>query len=393
MELVKSEFENDKLTVFLSGHIDSANSAEVETAILDEIAKQPGAPVTVDLADLEYISSAGLRIILRLRKSTENLALINASPEVYEIFETTGFTEIVKIEKAYKRLSVEGCEVIGQGANGKVFRIDRDTVVKQYRYPDSLPEIQRERDLAKKAFIMGIPTAIPYDIVRIDDGYGSVFELLNATSFAKILIADPSKFDEVVERSVALLKKIHSIELAPGDMPDARAEAIERANRIKGFIDDDVSEKLITAIESIPVDHHMIHGDYHIKNVMLQEGEEILIDMDTLCLGHPIFELAQVYNAYLGFSELDHNNVKEFLGIDYEISKKFWKRTLELYFDTTDEARLTDLEEKIRIVAYARMLARAFKRKLHEVGIGKDLAELQVKEITELLGRHRDLSF
>ena len=60
-------------------------------------------------------------------------------------------------------------------------------------------------------------------------------------------------------------------------------------------------EKLISLISAVPEDIHLMHGDYHVKNVMLQNGESLLIDMDTLCSGNPIFELASMYNAYVGF--------------------------------------------------------------------------------------------
>ena len=85
------------------------------------------------------------------------------------------------------RYAAEGCEVIGEGANGIVYRTDPDTIVKVYKNHDALEEIHNERELARKAFVLGIPTAIPYDVVRVGEGYGSVFELLNAKSFAKII--------------------------------------------------------------------------------------------------------------------------------------------------------------------------------------------------------------
>lgn len=140
-----------------------------------------------DLENLEYISSAGLRVLLRVRKAEPTLRLVNVSPDVYEILDMTGFAEIIPTEKAYRRLSVDGCEVIGRGANGEVYRLDNDTIIKVYLNPDSLPDIQRERELARKAFVLDIPTAIPYDVVKVGSSYGSVFELLNAQSFAKLI--------------------------------------------------------------------------------------------------------------------------------------------------------------------------------------------------------------
>lgn len=132
----------------------------------------------------------GLRIVLRLRKLEPELRLVEASAEVYEIFDMTGFTEMMPVEKAYRSISIEGCEAIGRGANGTVYRIDKDTVVKVYNNPDCLDDVQRERELARKAFVLGIPTAIPYDVVRVGDKYGSVFELLNSKSFSKLIAAN-----------------------------------------------------------------------------------------------------------------------------------------------------------------------------------------------------------
>ena len=57
--------------------------------------------------------------------------------------------------------------------------------------------------------------------------------------------------------------------------------------------------------EAIPEDDHMLHGDYHTKNIVLSGGEVLVIDMDTLSVGHPIFDLVQMYNAYIGYSEKD----------------------------------------------------------------------------------------
>ena len=393
MENVTEKFENGLLTILLSGHIDSSNSEAVETEINNIAAGKEYSELVLDIENLQYISSAGLRIILRLRKDNPGLHIINASSEVYEIFDMTGFSEMIKIEKAYKRISVEGCEVIGQGANGKVYRIDRDTVVKQYINPDSLSDIQRERDLAKKAFIMGIPTAIPYDIVKIGEGYGSVFELLNAESFAKIIIRDPSRTDEIVDLSIDLLKKIHATELKPGDMPDMRENALIWAQDCKKYLEPEIGEKLYRLVEDIPVDYHMMHGDFHLKNVMLQNGEVLLIDMDTLCTGNPIFELGQMFNAYIGFSEADHDNVKRFLGIDFETSSALWRMLLTKYLGTEDKAKITEVENKARIVGYSRLIRRRYKMSEDKTELGKAAIDLEIKEMTELVAKIDSLTF
>ena len=356
-------FSDGVLTIFLAGRIDSGNAAEVERCITAIREANPAAAIVLDCEKLEYISSAGLRVILRCKKSVADTTLVNVSPEVYEIFDMTGFTEMMDVRKAYRVLSVEGCEVIGQGANGKVYRIDRDTIVKAYLNPDALPEIHRERELARTAFVLGVPTAIPYDVVRLEGGgYGSVFELLNAKSLAKLLATGEKSLDEAAKMSVDLLKIIHSTVVKPDSMPDMRAVALDWADFLKDYLESALYEKLHALVEAVPVDHHMMHGDYHIKNVMLQNGEVLLIDMDTLCHGHPIFELASMFNAYCGFSELDHSVSMSFLGIPHETSVKIWEKSLPEYLGTTDAARIAEVEGKAKIIGYTRLMRRLIRR-------------------------------
>lgn len=394
MFAISHQFDGSCLTVFLSGHIDSANSADVEKEIF--ALKEANSPksVVVDCTSLDYISSAGLRIVLRLKKSVGDVKLVNVSPDVYEIFDMTGFTEMMEIKKAYRIVSVEGCEVIGQGANGKVYRIDKDTIVKVYLNPDALPEIHRERELAHAAFVLGVPTAIPFDVVRIQGGgYGSVFELLNATSFAKLLISGEKSVDEIAKMSVDLLKVIHSTVVEPGTMPDMKAVAIGWADFLKDYLSAEDYGKLRSLVAAVPEDDHMMHGDYHIKNIMLQNGESLLIDMDTLCHGHPVFELASMYNAYRGYSELDHSVILNFLGISYETAGQLWKKSLSLYLGEPGEERVAEVEKKAMVVGYARIMRREIRRDGLNNEKGRAVIENCRRHLKELLATVDTLVF
>ena len=384
--------ENDMLTVALTGRIDSGNAAEAERQIMEAAAGFSG-KLILDAEALEYISSAGLRVILRLKKANPQVRIVNASSEVYEIFDMTGFTEMMDISKAYRKLSIDGCEVIGEGANGKVYRIDADTIVKVYKNHDALEEIHNERELARKAFVMGVPTAIPYDVVQVGDLYGSVFELLNAKSFAKLMIADPDNTDEYARQSVDILKTIHSTILKPGELPDKKAETLIWAEFCQDYLPKDVGDKLVRLVREVPDTLNMLHGDYHIKNIMQQNGENLLIDMDTLSMGHPVFEFAAIYLAYVGFSCIDHENVKRFLGIPYEQAQLFWKATLKYYFNTEDEAVWQAIEDKAAIIGYARVLRRTFRKAKEDEDYKARLVEYCKTALCELVPRTDTLSF
>lgn len=393
MKLIDYRNDEDMIVIFLKGHVDSGNAADVEAEIREACGDVTGRRIMIDAEELEYISSAGLRIILRLRKENADLQIINVSKDVYEVFEMTGFTEMVDIKKAFRRISVDGCEVIGQGANGTVYRIDPETIVKVYNDENALPDITRERELARKAFVLGIPTAIPYDVVRVDDKYGSVFELLNAESFIKLIIEDPSSLDETVRMSVDLLKKIHGTLIKPEDMPDMKEVAVGWVDFLKDHLPADQYEKLHELVTAVPDDNHMMHGDYHLKNIMLQDGEALLIDMDTLCHGHPIFEFGSIYNAYQGFVEMDHENAMRFMGVPYETCTEIYQKTLEFYFDDRTPEEREAISRKAQIIGYTRMMRRSIRRGGMETEEGRAAIENCRSHLTELLAEVDSLTW
>lgn len=100
---IKTSISNQNLIISLKGRLDTITSPQLEEEInhysLDEFKT-----VTVNMRELEYISSAGLRVILMLHKnmikSGGKLALVNVNDMVMEIFSMTGMTDFLNIEKA-----------------------------------------------------------------------------------------------------------------------------------------------------------------------------------------------------------------------------------------------------------------------------------------------------
>ena len=379
--------------ISLSGRIDSNNAPQIEADILNELKEKGAEAVVLDAQKLEYISSAGLRVILRLKKSYKDLSIINVNSEVYEILDMTGFTEMMPVEKSYRLVSIEGCEEIGRGANGTIYRIDQDNVVKVYNNADALADIQHEREVAKLALILGIPTAISYDVVKVGDSYGSVFELLNARSFSKILAAEPEKMDWCVKEYVDMLKKIHGTEVPAGKLPDMKETAVGWARFMLDYLPEEAGQKLLAMMEEVPQDDHMIHGDYHTKNLELQNDEVLLIDMDTLAVGHPIFELASMYNSFRGFSEMNPEIIKKFQGFDAETGLTFWHKSLAAYLGTTNARKNREVEDKARIVGYTRMIRRSIRRNGLETEEGRAEIDHWKAELLDLLEKYDTLVF
>ena len=228
---------NDKeLTIKLEGRLDTNSVKELEKEMenLDGVES-----IIFDLDNLEYISSSGLRQILRSKKTVDNTKVINCNNEVYNVFNVTGFTDMMDIEKGLRKISIDNCELIGEGFYGKIYRLDPETVVKVYKIPDALDMIKKETEISKKAFVMGIPTAIPFDIVKVGDLYGSVFELINAESTVDCT-KDEKELDEFAKKSADLLKEIHKKEIKKEEFPSRKEYIINAIKDNRQFFDKEV---------------------------------------------------------------------------------------------------------------------------------------------------------
>jgi thiamine kinase-like enzyme len=199
--------------------------------------------------------------------------------------------------------------------------------------------------------------------------------------------------DCLVDQFATLLKKIHNTDVEPGEMPNMKEVALTWADYLKPYLPSESAEKLHNLIAAVPDVHKMIHGDYHTKNVMLQKGEVLLIDMDTLSYGHPIFEFASMFLGFVGFGEADPKTAGEFLGIPYDLSCQFFEKSMEKYLGTTDKKTIDDVVNKARIIGYTRLMRRTIKRIGLNTPEGQPTIDLCKRNLLTLLPQYDTLTF
>ena len=335
--------------VKVHGSVDSSNAAQFESELLSSIS---GDKLTIDAEDLTYISSAGLRVLLKAKKAlSADLTMTNVSPEVYEILDMTGFTQILTVQKAIRRLSVEGLSVIGKGQTASVYRLDADTIVKVFRQGIDFGMVQNEIAKSKVAFMHGIPTAISYDVVNVGECYGVVYELLNARDLADCMKDDPDHLEDYIRMFADVIRQMHDTEVTAEQFVSSRATTLGALPYMKGrILNDEEYEKIKAIIENIPERKTFIHGDCHMGNVMLQDKELMFIDLSCAGCGHPIFDLMSMYlTAACHQGELLSSYTKEEA---YHI----WRVFLSAYLQTEDEALLAKAEEQVAAFSSARFL-------------------------------------
>ena len=339
----------DFLTISISGRVNTGNANQVEQDIAALHAQSPEVKLILDFENLEYISSAGLRVIMRLLKSGQLALIVNASPDVYEVFEMTGLTELLEVRRALRQLSVEGCELLGSGANGSVYRLANDTMIKVFRPTLSLDDIEDERRVSRQVFVLGVPCAIPFDTVRCGDCYGTVYEALNAKTITECIRENPETLHRYAIESARLLKEMHAIEVPDGTLPPADRTHHLKIDVLSNDFSADELAQMHDLLRSLPPMKRFVHNDYHTKNVMDLDGQLMLIDLGDAGAGNPLLDIMHTYFICnmigAGMGERDKDDMS-FVGLTYGELAEFWADFLATYCgDKERAARLNELLE------------------------------------------------
>ena len=96
---MKHELKEKTLTIYLEGEINSSNSEQVEKEIESIMGSNIFSKVVLDFENVRYISSAGLRIIVRIKQQYDDTSLVKVPKGVYDILEMVGFNNLMAIEK------------------------------------------------------------------------------------------------------------------------------------------------------------------------------------------------------------------------------------------------------------------------------------------------------
>jgi uncharacterized protein (TIGR02172 family) len=251
-------------------------------------------------------------------------------------------------EKAMREISVEGCRVLGKGGNGAVYRLDDETIVKVYFSNRHSPErINLSRETTKNAFVHGIPTMIAFDMVKVGENYGVVYEMINAKSLGQEICEHPDKIDEYSNLIADTLLNIHHVEFEKGTLPDSKERLSKEvtATRDAGFYKPEEAARVMKLIDGIPDRNTFIHQDFHPGNLMLQNGEIMLIDVDDSGLGHPIIDLAAMHMVYVTAAKTSYKLTA--MGLTKDQFARVWNNILKRYFHTDDENKIKEINRVI----------------------------------------------
>jgi len=340
------------VTLVLAGRLDTATSQQAITEIDALLAKQGEVKELVcDAGQLEYISSSGLRVLLMLAKRYPGFRVVECQPGVYHVFELTGFSKIMTVEQALRQLSVDGCEVIGIGGVGTVYRLNDDTIIKVFREGTTLDEVKQEITMSKEAFVRGMPTAISFDVVKVDRQFGLVYELLKAIPLSTYVKQNPQQLDKYARMYAGLFRQLHAIEIPPGgNIPSVTSRVRQQVNHIRRYFPQESIDMMLQIIDTIPECNRLLHMDLQTKNAMVQDEELMLIDMGEVGYGHPLFDLGDAYSAMVTLV----GDYDQIIGMPRELGVELWNRAVGYYFEGLSDDLVAHRKQQIEVASCVR---------------------------------------
>ena len=374
---INSDFHDGTCFITLHGRLDSANAAEAQEILLQKAGEHPGlGRLSLDVADLKYISSAGLRILLLLKSTIPDIVIINASPVIFRTLEITGFTKLFHVQKAFRNVDITGCSLIALGLTSRVYKLDSTTVIKVYPENADFADICREQETVQKAFVLGIPAAISYEIVKVEQQYGIAYKMSDAKCLSLLISEQPDELSGYAEKLATLARTIHFTRVSDGQFQTARSIYLPMMSSVSVWMTQKQYDHISKLTEAVPDTDTLIHGGFHPNSVLVHDGRFELIDMGNVSIGYAPLDLLSLY----GISGKDKNpaEISEYFGMSPESRSKLWSAFCQAYFAdsfTPDNMRL--LHEYLDIIS----LMRTVSDKCRLYGTPKTCPESKVPEL------------
>lgn len=341
------------LTVSVDGRLDTEASVRFDAEIAEISRNNPHESMVLDAEKLQYVASSGLRTILKLVKTEKNFSMENVPESVYNVFEMTGFSRIMTIRKALRKIDLEKCERIGFGGNGAVYRVSEDEIVKVNYNPATYAALDMELAKAKEAFLLGIPTAISFDLVDCGEGRrGVVYETIKSRTLGETIQSSPERMEELTEKYIEQLNILHAVHTDNPVFSNAKDSYRKQVEDASKFLTEEEGKMLEQILEVLPEGDRLVHCDAHPKNIMIQGEEMLWIDMEGMSVGHPIYDLISI-SAVLNGMGTDEVTMS-ICGMDIQTVLRFKECFIRKYFKTDDPEAVQKYSSMIDVLRLIR---------------------------------------
>ncbi|MBQ9653988.1 MAG: TIGR02172 family protein [Bacteroidales bacterium] len=245
----------------------------------------------------------------------------------------------------YEHINLEDYFQTGEGGTALSYNHkDGKTLAKLFMPGVGAQTAEREFLVNKTVFEMGIPTPEPIRLVTDGTRFGAEYELIpNKRSFTRIISQEPAQLEPLSLRFAQLAKQLHN---TPADttrlpaMKDLVRTQILRYQRLP----EDVREKALQRLDTIPDTTTCLHGDLHIGNIITDGERTLWIDVGDFAFGAPEWDLCMLFYSANFMNEQRADNI---FHLTPDVLKKHWALFAKAYYGITDEGELMEKERAL----------------------------------------------
>ena len=198
----------------------------------------------------------------------------------------------------YQKINLDNYVQTGEGGTALTYsNKDGRTLAKLFSPGYAVQSAEREFLVNQVVYRLGVPTPEPLRLVTDGERYGAEYELIpEKRSFTRIISEEPEQLEPLSIRFARLARELHQTPADTAILPDMRELVRYHISRFEG-LPQDLKDRLLARLDSIPASAVCLHGDLHIGNIITDGTRDLWIDVGDFAYGCPEWDLGMMYYA------------------------------------------------------------------------------------------------
>ena len=245
----------------------------------------------------------------------------------------------------YQKINLDNYVQTGEGGTALTYsNKDGRTLAKLFSPGYAVQSAEREFLVTQVVYSLGIPTPKPIRLVTDGTRYGAEYELIpNKRSFTRIISQEPEQLEPLTLRFARLAREVHQTPADTAILPDMRELVRYHISRFEG-LPQNLKDRLLARLDSIPASAVCLHGDLHIGNIITDGTRDLWIDVGDFAYGCPEWDLGMMYYADHFMSE---ERAQSIFHVGMDTLKKHWALFAREYWSGEPAAEIAAHEKTL----------------------------------------------
>jgi uncharacterized protein (TIGR02172 family) len=257
-----------------------------------------------------------------------------------------------------REISIEGARKVCQAVTYESYMVDDETMVTVFTSPKALDEIEQQKANAREALTLGVPALFSFDVVKVGDRYGVIYEDLHAKSLGQQIMDDKGNFDHYVELYTDFVKGLHATHVTPGVIPSVKDNFYRDINAMGELITEGEKDKARAIVAAAPDGDSFLSQMLAPTNIRYQDDELFLNDFSRIAYGSPFFDLSAVTISLAQSAEADIPESMRYLvyNMDRESAVRLCEGLLRRYYDVRSDEQYQRIYRLMRLFGLVKVM-------------------------------------